>query len=592
MKKLACFIVLAFAAVAAAQTPQYLAGNGCKTFAVAGGKLQCASVQDATVLPLSFPLLWEGSSIGVGFNSQHDVYISAQTAGSGYSGTGTVTVTGGTCTTAPTLSAYVVPGGKLAFALTNAGACTAAPGASISGFTGGSGAALTLSLHPNPYTTPWTLKVTTLPAMNGRVSSFSNLSISGSTVFDVLGRYTTDSIATFCAQTNAIIAIDGGILGNSLAGGNGLPAGQGGTGSAEAPVLPGPLYSQWLALTHAYKNAGCKVIVTTMIPRGSGVNAPVTIALLEQYRQQTNNLIRTGAQGVDYDWLVDFGANVQDYNNAFIYGADTVHPTGAGQLVLAQLMDASLRQSGLSNALGAPQPVTGDQLMYGLSVSGNAQNYQVNGFAVGYASGAEYLTVTGPSLGIGNGYIVRTCDGPASSCNTILSADSAGKSTFTNGLGATGTNDNYLANGHYWGTSAGTDFQTETGSAPATRNPFTLRLCDSAGLNCATALSFASSGALLSPLCGTGSAACQTKRVTTCSTTSTQFNTCNTTVTWTTAFADTNYTATCTLDGSNVAGGIANTGTKAAASIVVSVINFTSGTALTAGTLNCTAVHD
>lgn len=491
---------------------------------------------NASVLPESFPLLWEGSSIGFGWNSQNDTYISSVTAGSGYTGTGTVTVSGGTCTTEPQIYAYVMPSGGLAFGLITPGSCTVLPTSIvISGFSTGSGASASLALYTNPYPNPWTHRVTTLPAMNGRVSSYTNDSVSGSTVFDVLGRYSIDNIATFCAQTNAIIAIDGGILGNSLAGGNGLSPGQGGTGSPEAPVPVQNLYSQWLALTHAYKAAGCKVIVTTMLPRGNFVTAPVTIALLETYRQQINQLIRSGTPGTDYDWLVDFGANVQDYNDYYVYStSDQVHPNGSGQIVLAELFDAALRQSGLINAIGAPITGSGDQFHYGLSVTGNNQNYQANGWAVGYNGGTEYETIIGPSVGVRNSYTLQSCDYLTASCVNAIAINAAGVI-----------------------------------QAPAINSPV-----------------------ISGSWCWTGSTACQDAHVSTCSTTSTQLNTCVVTVSWPASFADTNYRAVCGLYGANTFGGVANTGSKGTSSIQVNVINFTSGTALTSGTVECVGVHD
>ena len=82
------------------------------------------------------------------------------------------------------------------------------------------------------------------------------------------------------------------------------------------------------------------------------------------------------------------------------------------------------------------------------------------------------------------------------------------------------------------------------------------------------------------------------KRITSCSTTTTQFSSCLTTLTWTTAFADTNYTTTCTLDSPNVVAGIAYYGAKAAGSIQVATINYTNGTAVTSGSVDCIAVHD
>ncbi len=82
------------------------------------------------------------------------------------------------------------------------------------------------------------------------------------------------------------------------------------------------------------------------------------------------------------------------------------------------------------------------------------------------------------------------------------------------------------------------------------------------------------------------------KRVGGCATSAVQFNTCDTTVIWTTAFADTNYTVTCT--GDVIASGvpqIEGVTVKAAASITVRTIALTA-VAAKYTTLDCSATHD
>jgi len=92
------------------------------------------------------------------------------------------------------------------------------------------------------------------------------------------------------------------------------------------------------------------------------------------------------------------------------------------------------------------------------------------------------------------------------------------------------------------------------------------------------------------PLTGNGTTPLQTKRVASCTTGAAAASTCTTTVSWTTAFADTNYTATCTIENVTAVPYVLFYGTKAAGSIVVTIANLTAVAA--SGTIDCTAVHD
>jgi len=77
----------------------------------------------------------------------------------------------------------------------------------------------------------------------------------------------------------------------------------------------------------------------------------------------------------------------------------------------------------------------------------------------------------------------------------------------------------------------------------------------------------------------------------TCSTTTAQLSTCAQTLTWTTPFNDSLYTATCTLDQPNVAGSIGWTAGKTSSTMQVGIVNYSSGVALNAGWINCNAEH-
>jgi hypothetical protein len=81
------------------------------------------------------------------------------------------------------------------------------------------------------------------------------------------------------------------------------------------------------------------------------------------------------------------------------------------------------------------------------------------------------------------------------------------------------------------------------------------------------------------------------KRVASCTTAASGNATCATTVTWTTAFADANYTLSCTLIGPGTAF-VLESGTPVAASATVTIMNAPGSTTAASGTLDCVAVHD
>jgi hypothetical protein len=94
---------------------------------------------------------------------------------------------------------------------------------------------------------------------------------------------------------------------------------------------------------------------------------------------------------------------------------------------------------------------------------------------------------------------------------------------------------------------------------------------------------------------GNGTSPIQTKRTSGCTTAASIGATCDTTVTWTTAFADTNYTATCSGDvvtsGVPLLEGIDISAAKAAASITVRTYALTAAAAQFT-TIDCVAFHD
>lgn len=127
------------------------------------------------------------------------------------------------------------------------------------------------------------------------------------------------------------------------------------------------------------------------------------------------------------------------------------------------------------------------------------------------------------------------------------------------------------------GTAATNNFCTSVGATAAGR---TIVVNDTNGV-----------GSVTLPLFGSaGTGGMQTKRVASCTTAGAAASTCTTTVTWPAAFADANYTATCTIDNPTAVPYVLNTSSKAGASIVVTIVNLTAVAA--SGTLNCGAIHD
>jgi hypothetical protein len=83
-------------------------------------------------------------------------------------------------------------------------------------------------------------------------------------------------------------------------------------------------------------------------------------------------------------------------------------------------------------------------------------------------------------------------------------------------------------------------------------------------------------------------------RVSTCTTAASQFAACDTTVTWNTAFADTNYTTVCTADATGAPAGftVILVHDRTAAHIIVTIGNVGTGVTATSGVVDCIGVHD
>jgi len=82
----------------------------------------------------------------------------------------------------------------------------------------------------------------------------------------------------------------------------------------------------------------------------------------------------------------------------------------------------------------------------------------------------------------------------------------------------------------------------------------------------------------------------QTKRTGSCTTGAAAASTCTTTMTWASAFADVNYTVSCTIGNVTAVPYVLNMSSKVAASVVVTIANLTAVAA--SGTIECVAIHD
>lgn len=127
-------------------------------------------------------------------------------------------------------------------------------------------------------------------------------------------------------------------------------------------------------------------------------------------------------------------------------------------------------------------------------------------------------------------------------------------------------------------------------SFTATPGKITVRCADNSADCAFEAGTFNVAGSMSNAAPASGSPGFQHKRVASCTTGSTALNNCNTTVTWTTAFADGNYTAACTAEGLNAIGHVSHQGNKLGASIVVALVTDTA--VAISGFIDCIAMHD
>ena len=220
----------------------------------------------------------------------------------------------------------------------------------------------------------------------------------------------------------------------------------------------------------------------------------------------------------------------------------------------------------------------------------------------------------------GSAMIYRTMFGRNGNIVTLFpqfGAIGSGAQLNVGALEAYGAVSQYQPNRTYIASSGGTSYHVSTGPNLSTRGLFSFLSAYSDGSG-VQSIVHGSSDAYLQGSDGSGtsgnfpiydanggvkdstyapasflqSSKVRTVRIASCSTTSTQFSNCTLTVTWPTAFADTNYTAICSGDTFNTPATVAYYGLKSTSTILAVVVNLTNGTAVTAGNINCIAIHD
>lgn len=376
----------------------------------------------------------EGASVTIGYDTQGEVYLSSQTSGSGYSGTGTATVTGLTCTTQPALGAYVIPSGfpnagGIAFSLSYFGkGCSGTGTVSAAGFAGGSAASATLTIYAavlGNYPSPWPALLESGSALSGKVASFNNYAVSGTKVSDALIRYSSNGYGTICGSSsyNEYFIVSGDLAQNSMlsTGGN---------------LTAAATYAQWITLTHALKTAGCKVIVTTPILRNIvGGASPLPFSFLESINTFAQ-MVRSGTVGVDYDYLIDFASQVNCPADPYFYSYDNTHFTATGHVVAAQFANNALVAGS-----GAQQSATLQGANCGWfqnDVYGNGSIYAGTGlYATGNLAGLPINSWAGLQYFNNTAYVIATSSNSTPGSIVLESENSSGAKTASLTLSST-----------------------------------------------------------------------------------------------------------------------------------------------------------
>lgn len=331
------------------------------------------------------------------------VYISSFNGGSGYSGTGTLTSTGGTCTTQPTFTITQTSGALNPQPLTT-GICTVAPsGFTLAGFTGGSGFTVSFGLGTE------TTLLSQTPG-TGYSGSGTATTVGGTcTIFPTLSASLAGN-GVVVALTNAPICtvVPGGVYILSSSGGTGY----GGTGTLTA------------------SGGTCSIQPAFTITQSGGVLTPVVASAGRCSVAPTAFTLAgfTGGSG----FMVSFGAGVQlsGFTGGTGFAANFIQPNGAIQTTWNMLAGTTNSGASLSARLliqettRGPSPAAPIISLWGP----NADGFN---FKVGGTIATQSATFDDTSLTAARSYLMPDVSGTLMAALTTIGT--SGAATFING---------------------------------------------------------------------------------------------------------------------------------------------------------------
>jgi trimeric autotransporter adhesin len=172
---------------------------------------------------------------------------------------------------------------------------------------------------------------------------------------------------------------------------------------AQMSMAPQDVWSAAISEIQILKQAGCRVFVGTMLSRGGSFSDGNTA---DQDKGTYDALILSQARNVGADGVVDFAANPLlgadgAYSNSTYFQGDLIHPTQAGQALLAQAASNTLNR------------------YFGYN---DANPHVITGATVTLASGDGAVTAV-PTANAA--YTMPDCTGPSGATYTISNPQSA-----------------------------------------------------------------------------------------------------------------------------------------------------------------------